>query len=311
MASMPEDEKNWRILVLAGPTASGKTAAAIELAQRFDGEIVSADSVQVYRHLDIGSAKPTCAERALVPHHCIDLIEPDAAYSVGEYQRAALASIAGIRARGRFPIVAGGTGLYLRSLTHGLFEGPAADWVFRDRCNAEEDAAQGTLHTRLARVDPETAGRLHPNDRIRLIRALEVWEKTRIPLSEHHRKDASRAAPCESLIFVINPPREVLQARIRSRVREMLAAGFIEEVRDLLERYGSGVRSLSSVGYREVAACLRGELPPEQLEEAIVHAHEKYVKQQRTWFRDFPGQVLSAEDLPTAEIARWIGMIHE
>ncbi|PKN43751.1 MAG: tRNA (adenosine(37)-N6)-dimethylallyltransferase MiaA, partial [Deltaproteobacteria bacterium HGW-Deltaproteobacteria-17] len=231
--------------MLAGPTASGKSAAAIGLALRFNGEIVSADSVQVYRHLDIGSAKPTPAERDLVPHHCIDLVEPDAAFSVGEYQRAALACIASIRSRGRFPIVAGGTGLYLRSLTHGLFEGPAADWAFRDRCNAEEDLSPGTLHARLTQVDPDTAGRLHANDRIRLIRALEVWEKTRIPLSEHHRKDAAREAPCEPLIFVINPPREVLRERIRRRVDEMLAAGFIEEVSGLLERYGPGVRSLS------------------------------------------------------------------
>jgi len=308
---MPEEEKNKRILVLAGPTASGKTAAAIELARQFDGEIVSADSVQVYRHLNIGSAKPTRDERALVPHHCIDLVEPDDAFSVGEYQRAALASIAGIRERGRFPIVAGGTGLYLRSLTHGLFEGPAADWAFRDRCNTDEDASPGTLHKLLEQVDPETAVRLHPNDRIRLIRALEVWEKTRIPLSEHHRQDAARKAPCDPLIFVINPPREVLQARIRSRVKVMLADGFVEEVRTLLEKYGHGVRSLSSVGYREVTACLRGELPQEKLEEAIVHAHERYVKQQRTWFRDFPGQVASSGELPMDEIARWIEMNHE
>jgi len=306
---MPSDAA--RILVLAGPTASGKTAAAIDLARRFDAEIVSADSVQVYRRLDIGSAKPTPAERALVPHHCIDLIEPDEAHSVGEYQRSALASIADIRARGRFPIVAGGTGLYLRSLTLGLFEGPAADWPLRDRFTAEEDAVPGTLHARLAQVDSETAARLHPNDRIRLIRALEVWEKTRIPLSEHHRKDADRGAPCESLIFVINPPREVLQDRIRRRVREMLSAGFVEEVRVLLAAYGPGVRSLSSVGYKEVVACLRGELAPEGLEDAIVHAHERYVKQQRTWFRDFPRQVASARELPIDEIASWIAGKHE
>jgi len=300
-----------RILVLAGPTASGKTAAAIEVCRQFSGEVVSADSVQVYRKLDIGSAKPTPAERALVPHHCIDLVEPDTAHSVGQYQRTALECIEGIRERSHFPVVAGGTGLYIRSLTHGLFEGPPADWPFRDRLNEEEDAVPGTLHTRLVQVDPGSAARLHPNDRIRLIRALEVWEKTRIPLSEHHRQDALRQAPFESLVFVINPPREVLRERIRSRVREMLAAGFVDEVRGLLAVYGPGVRSLTSVGYREVAACLRGEIPFDDLEDAIVHAHERYVKQQRTWFRDFPRQVASGAQLPMQEIAAWIGRIHD
>jgi tRNA dimethylallyltransferase len=295
-----------RILVIAGPTASGKTAAAIRLALRFDGEIVGADSVQVYRGLDIGSAKPTAAERAQVPHHCIDLLEPDQAHSVGDYQRTAMACIRDIAARGRLPIVTGGTGLYIRSLTQGLFEGPAADLVLRARLEGEEDAAPGTLHARLLGVDPETAARLHAHDRIRLIRALEVWEKTGIPISEHHRQDALRPAPCESLIFVINPPREVLAGRIRERVCRMLEAGFVDEVRDLLARWGAGARSLTSVGYREVAACLRGELAPERLKDAITHAHERYVKQQRTWFRDFPRQVPSAEALPVDVVAAWL-----
>ncbi len=295
-----------RILVIAGPTASGKTSAAIGLALRFHGEIVGADSVQVYRHLDIGSAKPTAEERAQVPHHCIDLLDPDAAHSVGDYQRTALGCIRDIAARGRLPIVTGGTGLYIRALTHGLFEGPAADPALRARLEGEEDAAPGTLHARLVAVDPETAARLHPNDRIRLIRALEVWEKTGLPISEHHRRDAGRPAPCESLIFVINPPREVLSARIRERVRRMLEAGFVEEVRGLLERWGAEARSLSSVGYKEVAACLRGELARDRLEDAIVHAHERYVKQQRTWFRDFPRQVPSAGELVADVIAAWL-----
>ncbi len=300
-----------RILVLAGPTASGKTAAAIEVCRQFDGEVISADSVQVYRRLDIGSAKPTPAERALVPHHCIDLVEPDAAHSVGQYLRTALECIEGIRARGHFPVVAGGTGLYIRSLTHGLFEGPPADWPFRDRLNEEEDTAPGALHARLLLVDPASAARLHPNDRIRLIRALEVWEKTRIPLSEHHRQDAQRQAPFESLVFVINPPPEVLRERIRGRVREMLAAGFVDEVRGLLAEYGPGVRSLTSVGYREVAASLRGEIPSDDLEDAIVQAHQRYVKQQRTWFRDFPRQVASGAQLPMQEISAWIEGNHD
>ena len=295
-----------RILVLAGPTASGKTAAAIELALRFGGEIVGADSVQVYRHLDIGSAKPTAEERARVPHHCIDLLDPCDDHSVGAYQREALACIRELVGRGRLPVVAGGTGLYLRSLTHGLFEGPAADRTLRARMEQEEDAAPGALHARLAQVDPETAARLHPHDRIRLIRALEVWEKTRIPISEHHRQDALRPAPCESLVFVLNPPREVLSARIRERVRRMLADGFVDEVRALVARWGADARALSSVGYREVAACLRGELEPSCLEDEIVRAHERYVKQQRTWFRDSPRQVASAGELPLDELAAWV-----
>ena len=155
-------------------------------------------------------------------------------------------------------------------------------------------------------MDPETAARLHPHDRIRLVRALEVWEKTRVPISEHHRQDALRAAPCESLVFVINPPREVLSARIRERVRRMLEAGFVDEVRTLVERHGADARALSSVGYREVAAFLRGELAPALLEDTIVRAHERYVKQQRTWFRDFPRQVASAAELPLDEIAAWV-----
>ncbi len=303
---MPNTKR--RILVLAGPTASGKTAMAIRICLQLGGEIVGADSVQVYRRLDIGSAKPTAEERSQVPHHGIDLVEPDEMFSVGAYQHWALACIDGILARGKVPVVVGGTGLYIRSLTNGLFEGPAADLELRRRLEATEDANPGMLHGRLHEVDPETAARLHPRDRVRLVRALEVYEKTGLPISEHHRRHAVQPPPCKSLMFVLDPPREELSARIRIRAQKMLQDGFVEEVQNLLNQYSPDLRSLQSVGYREVVDTLVRGATRQDLEDRIVRAHEKYVRQQRTWFRDLPEHVWPVENISLETLERFLAV---
>jgi len=294
------------LLVLAGPTASGKTAAGIEMAMEIGGEIISADSVQVYRFLDIGSAKPTLEERRLVPHHCIDVANPDEVFSAGRYREIAREAIDDVLARGRIPIVVGGTGLYIRALTHGLFDGPPADAGLRQRMEEMENESPGILHRHLAQVDPAAAARLHPNDRVRLIRALEVWHITGVPISEHHRLHAAMAPSYDCFTWVIDPPPEQLRERLRQRVRRMLEEGFVEEVRALRAQYGPGVRSLDSVGYRQVGAHLDGRIAQADLEEAIAHAHEKYVKQQRTWFRDFPNRIPSAARWPRDPVRSWL-----
>ncbi len=297
------------LLVLAGPTASGKTVAGIEMALEIGGEIVSADSVQVYRFLDIGSAKPTPEERRRVPHHCIDVANPDEPFSAGRYREIASAAIDGVLERGRIPIVVGGTGLYIRALTHGLFDGPMADPELRMRMEAMENESPGILHRHLSQVDPETAARLHPNDRVRLIRALEVWHLTGIPISRHHQLHAETPPAYETFMWIIDPPVQQLRERIRSRVKRMLEDGFVEEVRELRERYGTGVRSLDSVGYRQVGAFLDGQIAAHELEEAIARAHEKYVKQQRTWFRDFPNRIPFAGMWPRDRIREWAASV--
>lgn len=293
------------LLVLAGPTASGKTAASIEIALEIGGEIVSADSVQVYRYLDIGSAKPTLEERRHIPHHCIDVADPDEVFSAGRYRNLAQAAIEDICKRGSIPVLVGGTGLYIRAITHGLFEGPPANTELRLHLEAMENESPGILHRHLQQIDPETAARLHPHDRVRLIRALEVWNITGVPISKHHKNHAETPPLYDCFIWILDPPAEQLRERVRLRVRRMLEDGFIEEVRFLRAKYGTGVRALNSVGYRQVGAYLDGQIALKDLEDAIVRAHEKYIKQQRTWFRDFPNRIASAAGWPHDAIVAW------
>mgnify|MGYP001316459309 CR=1 FL=1 len=289
------------IIVIGGPTASGKTAAAIAMARATGGEIISADSVQVYRHLDIGSAKPTAAERAMAPHHLIDVVDPDEHFSGGIYQTLARSKVAEIEARGNLPIVCGGTGLYIRSLIRGLFPGPPADEVLRAQLNAREDEAPGYLKMRLLSIDPVAGERLHVNDRVRLIRALEVYELTGRTITQHHREHQLAPPFREHLTYTIMPPKEILEERIRRRAAQMLAQGFEEEVRTLLNRgYGPRLRAMQSVGYRQVVEHIEGS--GEDLFEAIVKAHLKYVKQQRTWFAREGTLIGSPNALPIDEI---------
>jgi tRNA dimethylallyltransferase len=274
-----------RLIAVAGPTASGKSALALRLAAARGGEIVSCDSLQVYRGLDIGSAKPTRAERDAVPHHLLDVVDPDQDFSAADYARRARAAVADIAARGRTPIVAGGTGLYLRALLHGLFEGPARDEPLRRRLEAIADRrGDARLHGMLARVDPEAAARIEPRDRVRVVRALEVYRATGRPIGEHQRAGSGALAGFDTRVLVLDPGRDALRPRVEARADAMLAAGLVEETRALLARY-PGARPLDAIGYRQAAAVVRGESDEAKARRDMVVETMRYAKRQRTWFR--------------------------
>jgi tRNA dimethylallyltransferase len=272
---------------LTGPTASGKTAVGVELARRIGAEIVSLDSIAVYRGMDIGTAKPTPGERRDVAHHLIDVLDPWQEYSLAQYIEAAAQVTAEITARRRQTLFVGGTPLYLKGLLRGIFQGPPADWQLRRRL-ADEAARQPDdwLHQRLATVDPAAASRLHPNDSRRLIRAIEVFEKTGRPISEWQQQFETGRPADECRVFVLGWPRQALCDRIDRRVEEMFSAGLVEEVRRLL----AGPHPLSrtarqAVGYREVIEHLEGQRGlPETIE--LVQRHTRQLaKRQSTWFR--------------------------
>ena len=276
-------------VVLVGPTASGKSAVALELARRFDGEIVSADSAQVYRGMDIGTAKPDAATRARVRHHLLDLIDPTEAYSAARFRGDAVAAIADIRARGRVPIVAGGTMLYVKALREGLSELPQADPALR----AELDARAArigwpAMHAELARVDPATAARLAPTDAQRIQRALEVHELTRRPLSSlQGARNASFDEALSLVVALVPADRSKLHAAIAQRFDAMLAEGLVDEVAALRERFDlrPGLPSMRAVGYRQVLDCLDGRLDRAALRERGIAATRQLAKRQLTWLR--------------------------
>ena len=274
------------LIAVVGPTAAGKSALALRLAREHGGEIVSCDSLQVYRGLDIGSAKATPEERASVPHHLIDVVEPDAVFSAADYARRAREAVAAIRARGRLPIVAGGTGLYLRALLHGLFEGPSRDAALRARL--ERMAARfgdARLYRLLRRVDPRAAERTHPNDRVRLVRALEVYALTGRPISSQHG-ESGPVLEGPQLLLGLAPERGRLRKAVEERTRRMLERGLLEEVRGLLARFGEPPpRPLGAIGYRQAVAVLRGALAPDAAEQLIVTETMRFAKRQMTWFR--------------------------
>lgn len=295
---------NPEVIALVGPTGSGKTAVALQLAARWGAEIVNCDSRQVFRGLDIGTAKPTAAERATVPHHLFDVVDPDQAFDAARYAALARAAIAEIRGRGRRAIVVGGTGLYLRALRFGLFAGPAADPALRARLLAEEAAAPGVLYARLAAIDPATATRLAARDRVRVVRALEVFEVSGRRLSEWHA--AHRAAGGELAMRVVglHVPRATLVARLDARCEAMLAGGLLAEVRALLARgYGPELPALGSIGYRQMAAHLRGALDLAAALAAMQRATRQLAKRQRTWFRADPTVEWLAADAAAERLA--------
>lgn len=272
---------------LTGPTAAGKTGVGVELAGRIGAEIVSMDSMALYRGMDVGTAKPTPEQRRAVPHHLIDLIEPHEQYSLAQYLEAAHGCIDQIKARDRQVLFVGGTPLYLKGLLRGIFEGPPADWAFRDRLRAEARRhGSELLHRRLARLDPAAAERLHPNDTRRLIRALEVYEKTGRPISELQRQFNTGRRAEECRVFVLHWPRPVLYARIERRVEEMFAAGLVDEVRGLLARPLPLSRTArKAVGYREVVEHVRGDRGLAETVELVKLHTRQLAKRQETWFR--------------------------
>jgi tRNA dimethylallyltransferase len=272
---------------LTGPTASGKTRVGLALAQRLGSEIISLDSMALYRGMDIGTAKPTAQERAIVPHHLIDLIEPEESFSVARYVEEARRAVDDILARGRVPLFVGGTPLYLKALLRGIFSGPPADWTLR-RHLQQIAAKEGNkrLHARLAEVDPAAATRLHPSDTRRVIRALEVFEKTGQPIGEL-QKQFERAKPAEACrVFVLDWPRDELVRRIDQRVEAMFAAGLVDEARRLLNgSHPPGHTALQALGYREVAEHLRGALDLEATIALVKLRTRQFAKRQMTWFR--------------------------
>jgi len=274
------------VVILLGPTGSGKTALSLKLAERFCGEIVSCDSVAVYRGMELGTAKPTKDERARVPHHLIDVAELDEAFTAGEYSRRARAALSEIAARGRLPIVTGGTGLYLRALTEGLFAGPARREDLRARLRRSAGRhGSAWLHRVLRRMDAATAERIHTNDTAKLIRAIEVCVAARKPMSEVIGRDPLTGF--RLLRIGLDPLRQELYDRLNHRCASMFAAGLAEETRGLLERYGP-VKALDSLGYKQARRVLDGTMSMEDAIKAAQQGHRNYAKRQMTWFRREP-----------------------
>jgi tRNA dimethylallyltransferase len=277
------------LLVLLGPTASGKTALSLHLAERFHGEIVSCDSVAVYREFEIGTAKPALQDRNRIPHHLIDVADPTEQFTAGDYSRLARAAIAGIHARGHMPVVVGGTGLYLRALLEGLFAGPARSEELRERLR-QRQATRGTehLHRLLQKLDPPAAAIIHTNDVPKLIRAIEVCLSARQSMTVMWQAGRDPLRGFRTLRIGLNPTREALYKRVNLRAQAMFKQGLVEETRMLKDRYGEAARPLASLGYKQVQQFLCGELSLEQAIAAAQQGHRNYAKRQMTWFRREP-----------------------
>lgn len=273
------------LVVILGPTASGKSSLAVTLAQKFSGEIVSCDSVAVYRGFEIGTAKPTREQRALAPHHLLDVAEPNEPFTAGEYSRRARAALSDIVGHGKLPIVVGGTGLYLRALLEGLFPGPERSEELRERLRTRAERP-GYLHRLLGRLDRASAAKIHPNDTPKLIRAIEVCLASRARMSELWQQ-RDPLTGYRILRIGLNPERQKLYERINQRARQMFDAGLVAETKSLVTRYGD-VPPLESLGYRQARQFLRGELSLEEAIAAAQQGHRNYAKRQTTWFRREP-----------------------
>ncbi len=274
------------LIVVAGPTASGKTALALHLAEEFSGEIVSCDSVAVYREMEIGTAKPTVEERALIQHHMIDVAWPDEPVTAGDYSRLAREALYGITERGRLPIVAGGTGLYLRALIDGLFPAPPTKEGRRERLRSmAKTKGAPYLHRMLARLDRAAALSIHVNDVPKVIRAIEVSLAADQPLTEQWQKGRDKLTGYRILRLGLGPPRSLLYESINHRAAGMFDRGLMEETERLMERYGPECRALLSLGYAEAAAVVRNEMTREEAVAKAAQGHRNYAKRQITWFR--------------------------
>lgn len=292
-----------KLLVICGPTASGKSELALRLAQELGGEIINADSMQLYRGMDIGTAKPSLQQRGAIPHHLIDVADPDHPFSAADFAAAADGAIRDITSRGKRVIVAGGTGLYIRALLGGLVDSPAASGDVRRELQ-EEARIKGNeaMLERLRGVDPELAARMHPNNLVRIIRALEVHRMTGVPLSHYQREHGFSGRRYESLQIGISVDRQELYRRIETRVEGMLTEGLLDEVAGLLARgYGRELKAMRSIGYKEMAACLAGEYDLEEAERLMKRDTRRYAKRQLTWFNaekniiwlEYPGKFAS------------------
>jgi tRNA dimethylallyltransferase len=277
------------LVIVLGPTASGKTALSLALAQRFQGEIVNCDSVAMYREFEIGTAKPSLEERTRAPHHLFDVIEPAAFVTAGEYARQARQVLDEIRLRGHLPIVVGGTGLYLRALLEGLFPGPQRSEELRERLREHADKKGSVhLHRMLRRLDPPAAEKIHANDKPKLIRAIEICLAGRAQMTEMWKQGRDPLQGFRILRLGLNPNRDELYERINQRARRMFDQGLVEETQQLVEKYCDSLRPLASLGYKQAAQFLRGELTRESAIAAAQQAHRNYAKRQMTWFRREP-----------------------
>ncbi len=286
---MKKDKTKPIVYVILGATAAGKSAAALAVAGRFGAEIISADSMQVYRGMDIGTAKPSPAERESVPHHLIDIRDPWESFSTAQYVELADNAVADITARGRLPLLVGGTALYIRSLLAGIFEGPSADWDFREEIRILADTIGiEALHARLAEVDAEAAARIHPNDLRRIERALEIHHKTGQKPSSLRNQWASADLRYDARIAGIFWPREILKNRIDERVDKMVSDGWLGEVEGLLgDTRGMSREASQALGYAQLARVVNGEIPLAEAVDEIKRKTRRFAKAQMTWFKSF------------------------
>jgi tRNA dimethylallyltransferase len=279
------------LVVLLGPTAVGKSRVAVEVAKHFCTEVLTADSRQVYRGMDLGTDKPSADERQGVPHRLIDLADPDEAFNAGWYRRAALAELDRLYAAKQLPLVVGGTGMYIRALVHGLCPAPQADQSLRAELKKlSEEQGRDRLYAELAKSDPEAAARVHPNDEPKIIRALEVHRLTGVPMSAVHRQHGFHETPFATLLIGLQRPKEELYRRIEERIDWQLAHGMVKETRSLLDRgYGRHLGSMKGLGYRHVAAHVAGEYDEAEMVRLFKRDTRRFAKRQMTWFRKEPG----------------------
>jgi tRNA dimethylallyltransferase len=276
-----------KIVIILGPTAVGKSEIALNLADEIGAEIINADSQQVYRYLNVGTGKPSAAERARIPHHLIDAVDPDEEFNAAIFRKLALESVENIQSRGRAVIVCGGTGLYIKALTGGLFTGPGSDMEIRKQLDAEiETRGLPYLYERLQTIDPAAITRIHPNDRQRIIRALEIYSLTGKPISVWQAEHAFSESRFDTLLIGLNRARAELYALINHRCDRMIADGLIDEVRGLVEKgYGLNLRPMQSVGYRHMGLLLTSRISAEEALELMKRDTRRLAKRQLTWFR--------------------------
>jgi tRNA dimethylallyltransferase len=292
------------LLAILGPTASGKSTLALEVAERTNGEIVTVDSAQIFVGLDVGTAKPTADDRARAPHHLIDVLPPTAQWTAADFAKAADAVIADVWARGRTPIVCGGTGLWYRALVRGIFEAPPIDPEVRAKVLTElADRGSKALHAELARVDPDAAARIAPGDPQRIGRALEVYRQTGTPISALQRAHGFAEARYRTLAFVLSWPREALWGRIEARTAQMYARGLLDEVStQLAQGVPPDAPGLKIIGYRDAVRVVRGEIDVEAAREATAIATRQFAKRQRNWFNQEPGVAWIPGDTSAADL---------
>jgi tRNA dimethylallyltransferase len=277
------------LVVILGPTGSGKTALSLALAARFRSEIVNCDSVAMYREFDIGTAKPTSAERASAPHHLLDFFDPAGYITAGEYARQARATLLQIKSREALPIVVGGTGLYLRALLEGLFAGPQRSEQLRERLRQRsEEKGSAYLHRILGRLDPAAAANIHAHDLPKLVRAIEICLASRTKMTEIWQQGRDPLHGFRIVRIGLDPDRNALYQRINQRAQRMFEAGLVEETRTLLAKYGEAARPLAALGYKQAIQLLRGAINHETAVQAAQQAHRNYAKRQMTWFRREP-----------------------